>query len=161
MTQRSRAGFTSEIGSELANNTSRAISPQDVRDNMQDLADSVPWYDEVLYPDATANLEVGYTTDLYAFGEVTSGTATIDLTNEAIQTLTNGGAFTLAPPSSGNGQVLLEITNNSSAGAITTSGFTAVDGDSFDTVDGNHFLCSVTKIGSRTYLTVIAAADNS
>lgn len=96
-----------------------------------------------------------------ALGTVSSGTETLVFSFGRVQTLTNGGAFTLAPPSSGEGTLLLEITNNASAGAITTTGFDSVKGDIFDTTDGNTFSCYVRVIGSRSYLTVEASSDNS
>lgn len=47
MTQVSRATHASSVASKLADNTSGAISAQDVREVITDLEDSVVWYDEV------------------------------------------------------------------------------------------------------------------
>lgn len=73
-------------------------------------------------------------------GEQTSGTLTLDMGDRPMQKAVNGGAFTLAPGTTA-GVCILTITNNGSAGAITTSGWTAVTGDSFDTTNTNKFRC--------------------
>jgi hypothetical protein len=73
-------------------------------------------------------------------GTKSSGTLTLDMGDRPLQKVVNGGAFTLAPGSV-KGACLLTITNNGSAGTITTSGWTQVAGDSFDTTDSHKFLC--------------------
>ncbi len=86
----------------------------------------------------TKNLTVGFTATSFSNGTKSSGTLTPDPANGAIQHYTNGGAHTLAPPSTGTGDSLtmvLDVTNNGSAGAITTSGFTKVTGDSLATTN--------------------------
>ena len=45
---------------------------------------------------------------------------------------------------------------NGSAGTITTSGFTVVNGDALDTTNTNKFLLFITKIASSSVLTVQA-----
>lgn len=76
-----------------------------------------------------------------SLGTITSGTVTPDPGDRPLQHYTNGGAHTLAPGSN-TGYYLLDITNNGSAGAITTSGWTKVSGDSFTTTNGHKFRCS-------------------
>jgi hypothetical protein len=86
----------------------------------------------------TKNLTVGFTATSFSNGTKSSGTLTPDPANGAIQHYTNGGAHTLAPPSTGTGDSLtmvLDVTNNGSAGAITTSGFTKVTGDTLATTN--------------------------
>jgi hypothetical protein len=61
--------------------------------------------------------------------------------------------FTLAPPTN-DCCIILKITNNGSAGAITTSGFTGVFGDSFTTTDTDVFLCTIIKLDGTSSLTV-------
>src|SRR5690606_27166608 len=65
-----------------------------------------------------------------SLGTTSSGTRTLDLGDCPKQHYTNNGAHTLAP-----GTVVssaeIDILNGVSAGAITTSGFTKVAGDSF------------------------------
>lgn len=77
-----------------------------------------------------------------SLGTQTTGTLTPDPGDRPVQHYTNGGAHTLAP-SSNVGSILLDITNNGSAGAITTSGFTKVVGDSFTTTNTHKFRCHI------------------
>ena len=83
------------------------------------------------------------------------GTYTPDPGDRPLIHITNGGAFTLAPGSN-TGSYLLDITNNSSAGAITTSGWTMVSGDDFTTTDGDKFRCHA-SIGNAGSLLVVHA----
>lgn len=82
-------------------------------------------------------------------GTISTGTLTLDLGDRPAQHYINGGAHTLAPGAV-VGSCLLDVTNNASAGITTTSGWTAVDGDSFTTTDGDKFRChcSVGQVGS-------------
>jgi hypothetical protein len=87
-----------------------------------------------LESDATANLTAGFTATAFDAGTKTTGTFTLDPTEGNIQRCVNGGAFTLAPPAS-DCSMVLKVTNNASAGTITTSGFTMVSGDAPPTTD--------------------------
>lgn len=84
-----------------------------------------------------------------SLGTITTGTVTPDPGDRPQQHYTNGGAHTLAPGANA-GSYLLDITNNSSAGAITTSGWTLVEGDDFTTTNGHKFRChcSIGEAGS-------------
>jgi hypothetical protein len=73
-------------------------------------------------------------------GTKSSGTLILDMGDRPLQKCVNVGAFTLAPGTV-KGACLLTVTNNGSAGTITTSGWTKVAGDSFDTVNTHKFLC--------------------
>ncbi len=91
-----------------------------------------------------------------SLGTKTSGTTTLTPFDGEYQYYTNNGAHTLAPPSvTGDYEIKLTITNDASAGAITTSGFSKVTG-SFTTTNGHDFLCRVTKLNSFTHLEIIA-----
>ncbi len=82
-------------------------------------------------------------------GTKSSGTYTPDpQTDTNNPYVTNGGAHTLAPPANPCSMVI-EYTNNGSAGAVTTSGFTKVSGDTITTTNGHKFLFFITK--SQTY----------
>ena len=83
------------------------------------------------------------------------GTITPDPGDRPMQTLTNGGAFTLAPGSN-IGSYFIAITNNGSAGAITTSGWTKVKGDAFTTTNAHKFICSAVVMTAGSVLTVVA-----
>ena len=97
----------------------------------------------------------GHAQPLHAIGTVSSGTQTPEPATGFFKTLTNGGAFTLAPPTT-VGYYLLVITNNASAGAITTSGFGDVFGDAFTTTNGHIFMCLVIDDGTNSVLKVKA-----
>ena len=107
--------------------------------------------------DVTATLSAGFRSDSYSGGTVSSGTYTPAPATgvENFQHYTNGGAHTLAPPSSPCA-VVIEIGNNASAGAITTSGFTKVTGDSFTTTNGHAFMAHITRTNSYSHLHVTA-----
>lgn len=112
---------------------------------------------DTLKSDVAATLSAGYLSDSYSGGTVSSGTYTPapQTGQENFQHYTNGGAHTLAPPASVCA-VVVEILNNGSAGAITTSGFTKVTGDSFTTTNGHKFLAHITKSNSYSHLHVTA-----
>jgi hypothetical protein len=88
-------------------------------------------------------------------GTFTGGTYTPDPANGKLQFTINGGAHTLAPPTAiGDYEMAIQYTNNASAGAITTSGFTKVNG-SFTTTNGDDFLARITKLNGFTLLEII------
>src|SRR5690606_15826459 len=91
--------------------------------------------------DTGANLTAGFTTTAVNDGTKSSGTYTPTPSGGNIRRAVNGGAHTLAAPSaSGDYTMIVKYTNNSSAGAITLSGFTVVTGDAFTTTNGHKFL---------------------
>lgn len=104
-------------------------------------------------PLAGGALTGGFTSASVSAGTKSSGTYTFDPTAGGVQHCTNGGAFTLAPPAT-NGSWMLDITNNASAGAITTSGWTKVDGDAFDTTNTHAFRCTLSVGNAGSYLSV-------
>lgn len=83
-------------------------------------------------------------------GTKTTGTYTpTPASGGPFKTATNNGAHILAPfsPSNDLASVIdVFYTNGASAGAITTTGFTKVTGDSFDTTNGNKFWCRISVI---------------
>lgn len=110
---------------------------------------------DILKADTADVLTAGFASTAYDAGTKSTGTFTPDEASGNFQYAVNGGAHTLAPPSN-NCSIVLHYTNNGSAGAITTSGFTLVDGDSFDTTDTNEFICYITKVNDVSHLTVKA-----
>jgi len=52
--------------------------------------------------------------------------------------------------------MIIQVTNNGSAGTITTSGFTMVTGDPIDTTNAHKFIAYITKINSVSHLTWVA-----
>lgn len=91
-----------------------------------------------------------------SLGTISSGTVTPDPGDRPMQHYTNGGAHTLAPGSNA-GYYVLDITNNGSAGAITTSGWTKVEG-AFTTTNAHTFRCScsIGNVGSLLQITRVA-----
>lgn len=102
-----------------------------------------------LFPNSPTNITVGYTFTPFNAGTKSSGTFTPDPTLGNYQYCTNGGAFTLAAPTSDCAIDIL-ITNNGSAGSITFSGFTvgASTGSAFTTTNTNKFILSIRRINS-------------
>lgn len=107
-----------------------------------------------LKANVTDTLTVGYTTTSYSDGTVSTGTLTPNPDLGNMHHYTNGGAHTLAPPAS-SCSMIIEITNNASAGAITTSGFTKVTG-TFTTTNGHKFICNVVKSQGNSLLQIQA-----
>jgi hypothetical protein len=106
----------------------------------------------VIRNDTSSNLTVGYTATSFSAGTKSSGTFTPDPASGNFQHYTNGGAHTLAPPSSVCAMII-ECTN-ASAGAITTSGFTIVDGDTYSSTGTKKHIFTITKTNSYSRLTV-------
>lgn len=151
MTAKTRAALNTQADTDLADNTSGDIGPQHVRDLAKDTADSAV---NILGD----TLAAGFTSTVYDAGVQSSGTFTPDPANGNAQKAVNGGAHTLAPPATtAYTSICVQYTNNSSAGAITTSGFTRVDGGSdLTTVNGDDFMLYVTKHGSFSHLVIVA-----
>jgi hypothetical protein len=110
---------------------------------------------DTLFADAADELTAGYSTAVHDAGTKASGTYTPDQDNGNIQRAINGGAHTLAPTVD-NCAVIIQYTNNASAGTITTSGFTLVDGDDISTTNGDDFFFYLTKANGFSLLTVKA-----
>jgi hypothetical protein len=103
------------------------------------------------------SLSGGFTATAVADGTKSSGTYTPDPTTGNMRTIVNGGNFTLAKPTvAGDYTMIVQVTNNASAGTITFSGFSKVDGYPITTTSGDDFLFFITKIGTFCKLTVDA-----
>ena len=101
------------------------------------------------------NMLSGASATPFNAGTKASGTFTPDEANANFQYAVNGGAHTLAPPTN-NCTLVIQYTNNGSAGTITVSGFTVVDGDSATTTNGDDFFYYITKLNGFSLLTVKA-----
>lgn len=110
---------------------------------------------DTLKADTADVLTAGFATTPYSAGTKSSGTYTPDEANGNIQYAVNGGAHTLAPPTN-NCTMILQYTNDGSAGTITTSGFTLVDGDALTTTNADDFFFYITKANGFSLLTVKA-----
>ncbi len=107
---------------------------------------------DILKADTTDELTVGYTSANSDAGTKSSGTFTPDPRTSNFQHAVNGGAHTLRRQPTILRSVIL-YKNNASAGTITTSGFTKVDGDDLTTTDGHEFFMYITRYndGSNTF----------
>jgi hypothetical protein len=84
---------------------------------------------------------------------LTAGNITIDCGACPLQYISNTGAFTITAPAN-DGSCVLLVTNGSSAGAVTFTGFSVGSntGDSLDTTNGHKFMVYIIRInGVATY----------
>jgi hypothetical protein len=117
--------------------------------------------DTLIFNRVTANaddeLTGGYTTTADNDGTFSTGTYTPTPAGGNMKRIVNGGAFTLAAPTaSGDYTLVIQITNNATAGAITLSGFSKTSGNAFTTTDGHDFFVYVTKCNGFTLANVVA-----
>lgn len=91
-------------------------------------------------------------------GTKSSGTYTPTPVGGNFKDIVNGGAFTLAAPSaSGDYSLVIQVTNNASAGAITFSGFSATSNTgALTTTNGDDFFIYITKCNGFTHANVVA-----
>ena len=116
------------------------------------IGSTVQGYDaDTLKVDTADVLTAGFAATPYNAGTKSTGTFTPDEANGNFQYCVNGGAFTLAPPTN-NCTIVVQITNNASAGTITTSGFTKVTGTAPVTTDGYDFFAYITKCNGFSHL---------
>ena len=90
--------------------------------------------------DAGQIISGGALVSVYNIGDVSTGTHTLDYGLRPMQAYKNKGAHTLAPDTQ-TGYITLIIKSSTGAGAITTTGWSLVDGDAFETSSGGHFIC--------------------
>jgi hypothetical protein len=99
----------------------------------------------------------GYTTTADDDGTISTGTYTPTPSGGNMKRIICGGAFTLAAPTaSGDYTLVIQITNNATAGAITLSGFSRSVGSAFTTTDGHDFFVYITKCNGFTLANVVA-----
>lgn len=108
-----------------------------------------------LFTNVDRTLAAGFGGTDDADGTKSSGTYTPTYVGGNFKTATNGGAHTLAPQS-GTGTILVQYTNDGSAGAITTSGWTIVTGDAFTTTNADDFMCYLSVVSTFKHLHVVA-----
>lgn len=118
-----------------------------------DIGTTVQAFDaDTLKADTADELTAGFSSAAEDAGTKSSGTFTPSPDGGNFQHFINGGAHTLGVPSKNCAMVLL-MKNNSSAGTLTTSGFTKVDGDDLSTTNGDEFFLYLTRYndGSTTF----------
>jgi hypothetical protein len=79
-------------------------------------------------------------------GVVSSGTYQPATVGGNMRRIVNGGDFIFVPPDSGDGTLIVKVTNSASAGAVTFSGFDAVGGDVLTVTPGDVALIYMTTI---------------
>lgn len=135
------------------------------------LSDGTTLYANFALPPAIAFLTTadqvltgGFIPTAFSNGTASSGTKTVDCGANPIQTVTNGGAFTLAMATN-DGTCTLRITNNGSAGAITFSGFSVGSntGDALTTTNTSKFDIELTRVGGnpRYYIHALQAGSTT
>jgi len=97
----------------------------------------------------------GYHYEVYDIGTISSGTVTPDPEEGNLQKMVNNGAHTLAVPAE-DCSMMIQVTNGATAGAVTTSAYTVVAGDSLTTSNGDDFFLTITRINGFTRLFVEA-----
>jgi len=88
---------------------------------------------------------------------LTTGSITLDPGDRPLQYITNGGAFTITAPAN-DGSLVLLVTNNSSAAAITFSGFTVGTsvGDALTTTNTSKFVIYIYRANSVAWYSIQA-----
>jgi len=89
-------------------------------------------------------------------GTKSSGTYTPATAGGNMRYIVNGGAFTLAAPTGGSFTMVIQITNNASAGTITLSGFNKTSGSPLTTTNGDDFLLYITVCNGFKFANVVA-----
>lgn len=117
---------------------------------------------DILFADVADQLTAGFTAAVDDDGAAASP-YTPDPDTGNYKRVTNDGAMTINPPTMASGEatsITILLTNTTGAGAITTSGFTKVSGDTLTTTTTDEFLLFVdaVDVGGTTYssLNVIA-----
>lgn len=88
---------------------------------------------------------------------ISTGSYTVDCGTRPLQYITNGGAFTITAPAN-DGNCIVLVTNNGSAGAITFSGFSVGSntGDALTTTDTNKFSLMIWRVNGTSGYRVAA-----
>lgn len=103
------------------------------------------------------SLSTGITAALVSDGTFSSGTYTPSPATGNFRGVTNNGAFTInAPTASGCYSMVIQITNGTTPGAITLSGFTKVLGNPFTTAAADKFVVYITKTDTVSFANVVA-----
>jgi len=97
----------------------------------------------------------GFNATAFNAGTQSTGTFTPAPLSGNLQRAVNGGAHTLAVPAT-DCSMVIQYTNNASAGTITVSGYTEQTGEALTTTDGNDFLLFITRINSFIILHIRA-----
>jgi len=97
----------------------------------------------------------GFIATSFDAGTKTTGTYTPAALDGNFQHAINGGAHDLEPPADVC-TMIIEYTNNASAGAIDVTAFTSTGGDTATTTNGHKFLYYITKSENYSHLNIKA-----
>jgi hypothetical protein len=142
-----------QVGLGNADNTSDANKPISTATQTA-LDGKEPADADILKRDASTTLVAGFPVTPLDDGTKSSGTYTPSISSRQIQRVVNNGEHIFAPPAA-DGTAVVKYTNGASAGAITTSGFSKVDG-AFTTTNGHVFFCYITRIDGHSHLNIVA-----
>lgn len=102
-------------------------------------------------------LNGGYSTVAVDDGTRTAGTYRPSPVGGNTRRIVNGGPFTIAAPNvAGDYSMVVQMTNNASAGAVAFSGFSKVVGSAITTTNGHDFFIFITKVNDFTLASVEA-----
>ena len=101
------------------------------------------------------NANTGFAATIFDHGTVASLTVNLSALEGNFQKVINGGAHTLVPQLE-DSTIVLQYTNNASAGTLTTSGFTVATGDDLTTTNGHDFFLYCTKMDTFKQIHVVA-----
>jgi hypothetical protein len=101
------------------------------------------------------NANTGFAATIFDHGTVASLTVNLSAFNGNFQKVINGGAHTLVPQLE-DSTIVLQYTNNASAGTLTTSGFTVATGDDLTTTNGHDFFLYCTTMDTFKQIHVVA-----
>jgi hypothetical protein len=108
---------------------------------------------DILKADTADVLTAGFATTPHNLGNSTGATVTPDEANGNIQFISNNGAWTLNPPTN-NCTIIIQMSNVSGAGGITSSSFDKVEDTDLTTADGDDFFLYITKANGFSELYV-------
>jgi len=140
------------ISAPLAGGAAESFELVSYAEGMTLVSDGANWH--VLSAVLGLKLGSGYHSEVYDHGTVTTGSITPDPEEANLQTITNGGAFTLVPPAE-NTSMVVQITNNSNAGAVDISGFDKATGDTIATTNGYIYKCYINVIGGQSHIATV------
>ena len=110
---------------------------------------------DALFADVSDNLTVGFTATENDVGDTGTTTITLDATTANFWKAVNGGAHTLTPQTA-TSTIVLYYLNAADAGAVTTSGYDIVTGDSLTTTNTEEFMLYSTTNNGKQHLHVVA-----
>tara|TARA_R110000803_G_scaffold6465_2_gene20997 strand:- start:1594 stop:2586 length:993 start_codon:yes stop_codon:yes gene_type:complete len=110
---------------------------------------------DTLFADVDDVLTAGFSATAADDGTKSSGTYIPATSGGNYKQIVGGGGFILAPQTTVS-SIVIQLTNNASAGTITTSGFDKVSGDALTTTNGNDFMLYLCVIGGFQHLHVVA-----